>query len=155
VIKRAGISRRTFYELFPGKAAAFWAAHELALASLRAHVHSSYEPDSGWPERLEAATAAAFAWAAANRGRALLVCGQPFTAGPHAARCQDLLVAGLSKALGCRERVQGPRRVRRQAVIGGLASLVADRLSRGDGASLSTLPPALASFVLTASPSSR
>ena len=152
-LRAAGISRRTFYDLFSGKAEAFWAAYEGARGSLFDHVRSSLRPGSEWPERLEATIASVCSWSAADRERALLVCGQSFTAGPHAARCHDALVAGFVSMLG--RQHAGPPSVREEAVIGGIATLIADRLGRNDSASLDTLPPTLTSFVVAVYPSCR
>lgn len=149
IVRAAGISRRTFYELFSGKADAFWAAHEGARESLFAQIRSPVRTEVGWPERMETAIASACNWAAADRERALLVCGQSFTAGPHAARCHDILVTGFGSSLCARpeDGAAAPSPVRREAMIGGLATVFADRLSRGDPGSVLALAQALSAFV--------
>jgi AcrR family transcriptional regulator len=54
VIKRAGVSRKTFYELFDDKEDCFLAAFEVAAGALIKVTNDGYEsaPDASWPDRL-------------------------------------------------------------------------------------------------------
>jgi AcrR family transcriptional regulator len=49
VIERAGVSRQSFDEIFPGKEACFLAAYDAAVDFLLGHVTSAYEAAAGQP----------------------------------------------------------------------------------------------------------
>jgi AcrR family transcriptional regulator len=55
IVQRAGVSRRTFYELFDDREDCFLAAFERALAYASERVLSAYEAQRGWRERIRAA----------------------------------------------------------------------------------------------------
>jgi AcrR family transcriptional regulator len=57
VIKRAGVSRKTFYELFEDKEACFLAAYDVALGKLYRGTSGAFEsgPSEAWAERIRVA----------------------------------------------------------------------------------------------------
>ena len=56
ITERAGVSRRTFYDLFADKQACFLAAYDATIDRLFTVVSSAYgRPDRPWPERVAAA----------------------------------------------------------------------------------------------------
>jgi AcrR family transcriptional regulator len=57
VCKRAGVSRRTFYDLFGDREACFLAAFELAIEQLTDKVAPAYARDGRWSERVRSALA--------------------------------------------------------------------------------------------------
>lgn len=151
IIGLAGVSRRTFYELFAGKGEAFRAAHAEALALLAERVGAACETQLDWPRRVAAAIAAALEWAAGEQYRASLIVGGPLNAGPHTAYCHDRLVANFAPAL--RRSRQTPVvsifPTQEEALLAGLAGIVAARLRAGRAASLPALAPELIEFALT------
>src|SRR5215470_2187618 len=56
IIQRAGLSRKTFYELFEDKEACFLAAYDLVFGRLYAKTQEAFDKAAGrpWPERVEA-----------------------------------------------------------------------------------------------------
>jgi AcrR family transcriptional regulator len=54
IVKSAGLSRATFYELFKGKEACFLAAYEATLANLREATLAGAEKAEDWAERIRA-----------------------------------------------------------------------------------------------------
>jgi AcrR family transcriptional regulator len=151
IIEPAGISRRTFYDLFDGKADAFTAAHEEALALLWARAHPACEREREWPRRVVAAVEAVAEWVAANPLRAHLLVVEPLTAGPGVGYCHDALVSRFAPSLrqgktAC--RVDLPPSYE-EILLGGISGVVASRLAQGKAASLPTIAPQLAEFLLT------
>jgi AcrR family transcriptional regulator len=55
VVARAGVSRKTFYELFESRDDCFLAVLEEALAQMAGVARPAYEQEGGWSERLRAA----------------------------------------------------------------------------------------------------
>jgi AcrR family transcriptional regulator len=151
ILGPAGVSRRTFYELFAGKADAFCAAHDEALGLLGEQVQIACEGEREWPRKVAAAIAAALRWAAADPVRAHLIAAEPLTAGPNLAYCHDLLLArfGPGLRLGCGETGVELSETGQAALLGGVARVVALRLRAGHAARLPDLAPELTQIVLS------
>lgn len=152
IVELAGVSRRTVYELFDGKAAIFRAAHAGALAALRRRLREADSAGMPGPPQPDAALAALLAWAAAEPAPALLVFAPALVAGPHASRVRKRLFALLGPSLGVPASRHDALPPLAEALLGGLAELVAGRLLAGDAATLPGLAPALARFVLAYRP---
>jgi AcrR family transcriptional regulator len=75
VVERAGISRRTFYELFEDREGCFLAALDEAIAYASRYVLETYDPSARWNVRLRNALASLLAFLDAERdvGRLLVV----------------------------------------------------------------------------------
>ncbi|HET6571037.1 MAG TPA: TetR/AcrR family transcriptional regulator [Solirubrobacterales bacterium] len=149
IIEPAGVSRRTFYELYPGKQGAFLAAHEGALAELTERV-SVATGSLPWRRAVEAAIAAALAFAAASPERALLLAGDGFAVGPWAAYAHDALLARFGPSLGLGRALSSTAKppTLEAALIGGIAGVVADRLRTGRSRELRGLDARLTEFAL-------
>ncbi len=150
IIDRAGVSRRTFYELYAGKEKAFCASHSEAMALLAEEVRVACEVEAEWQGKTAAAIDAALRWAADEPHRAHLIAAEPFTAGPRPAYCHDLLVERFAPLLR-RGRRQSPLELPpslEAGLIGGLAGVVATHLRAGEAAALPDRAPSLTRFVL-------
>src|ERR1022692_1241657 len=55
IVERAGVSRRTFYELFADREACFVAAIDDAMARASHHVLAAYDPGARWVQRVRSA----------------------------------------------------------------------------------------------------
>ncbi|MFZ1926673.1 MAG: TetR/AcrR family transcriptional regulator, partial [Solirubrobacteraceae bacterium] len=55
IVTRSGVSRRTFYEVFPDVRECLLAALEESLAHARARVREAYDPDAPWRVRIRLA----------------------------------------------------------------------------------------------------
>ena len=123
VVARAGVSRRTFYELFDDRESCFLAALDDAIARASECVVPAYESGDGWAERLRLALAALLSFLDVERG-----VGQ-------------LLIVG---SLGA-----GPRAIeRRQRVLAQIITAV--ELGRSEGKAASGLPPLTAEGIVGA-----
>ena len=149
IVKRAGVSRRTVYDLFDGKDAIFRAAHSGALASLRRRLRNA----GSRPVRLDAALDALLTWAVAEPDPALLVVAPALVAGPNVGLARERLFAVLGPSLGLpAPRSTTGRPSLPEALLGGLAEVIAGRLLGGDSTTLPSLAPALSHFILAYRP---
>lgn len=154
VVERAGVSRRTVYDLFDGKEAIFRAAHTRALASLRRRLRdagSVGDSKAACPD-ITLTLVALLAWATAEPAQALLVFVPALVAGPHAAATRERLFATLGPPLGVGASGRGAPHLICEALLGGLAELIAARLLSGDVSTLPSLAPSLTGFILAYRP---
>jgi AcrR family transcriptional regulator len=150
LLGRAGLSRRTYYELFEDKEACFLAAYDGAVEMLVRRVIAAYESREDWPERAAAGLAALLETLAAEPALARLSLVDIGNAGPAAQRryraaiqrLTPLFEEGRDYAPGGRAL---PANTSRMA-IGGVTGLIADELVAGRAEQL----PGLLSDVLFA-----
>lgn len=84
VVARAGVSRRTFYELFEDRGECFLAGFDGSVAQASRYVLDSYDPKAGWAERLRTALAGLLSFLTYERGAAQLLIVGSLGAGPRA-----------------------------------------------------------------------
>jgi len=151
LIGQAGISRRTFYELFEGKAEAFLGAHAGALDRLDHAVGSACSGEDDWPRRVRAGVGAVLEFAADDPTSMRLSAGEPFIAGPHLPHCQETLLVRFGTLLraGSRYADGEPPEILEAGLIGGVASVVLTRLRGGSAAPAEELAPQLTEILLT------
>lgn len=101
IVARAGVSRRTFYEMFADREECFLAAFDEAVGRAGAGVVPAYEAACDWCERIRAALAALLGFLDANPGACALLVVEVLGAGPQAlqrrARIMDVLIAGIDE----------------------------------------------------------
>jgi AcrR family transcriptional regulator len=150
-VRLAGVSRRTFYELFADKEEAFLAAHEEVLAHLTARIAAVAGSERSWPLAVAAGISTALEVAATDTDRALLLIGEPLTGGPRAAYSHDLVVARFAPALrlGRSTSAVGLPPTLEEALLGGILGVVGARLRARRSAELLSMAPSLAEFALT------
>jgi AcrR family transcriptional regulator len=153
LIDRAGVSRRTFYQLFDDKIDCVFAAHERAFERLSEVIVAACKAQVSWPDRVAGAIAASLAFAVESPGDAQLVVVTCHTASEpklasrgHAAheKLADLLRAGRTQA----EVAHAPPELTEQAVVGAAMAVVGARLLAEEVATLPLLAPELTQVVL-------
>jgi AcrR family transcriptional regulator len=154
-IARAGISRRTFYEIFGSSEEGVLAALESALVRARERVIPAYSSaEGGWSEQIRAGLAALLVLldAEPDTGKLLLVESQ--FAGPVARERRRRVLARIAEALDRgRAEAKGafvPPQLAAEMLVGGLAGVLGARLShprRGDSL-LDLLGPLMSIVVL-------
>jgi AcrR family transcriptional regulator len=154
LIVRAGVSRRTFYQLFDDKIDCVFAAHERAFERLGRVLVDACRTELVWPDRVAAAIAAALAFAVESPSEAQLIVVACHTASEpklasrgHAAHemLADLLRAGRQQA----EVAHVPPELTEQAVVGAAMAVVGSRLLAGEVDGLPLLAPELTQVILT------
>jgi AcrR family transcriptional regulator len=154
LIVRAGVSRRTFYQLFDDKIDCVFAAHERAFERLSKVIVDACRAEVAWPDRVAGAIGASLAFAVRSPSEAQLIVVACHTASEpklasrgHAAheKLADLLRVGRQQA----EVGHTPPELTEQAVIGAAMAVVGTRLLAGDVATLPLLAPELTQVILT------
>jgi AcrR family transcriptional regulator/DNA-binding MarR family transcriptional regulator len=134
IVARAGVSRRTFYELFEDSAACLLAALDEAIATAAARVDGVYRADARWRERIRAALAALLDLLDEQPeiGRLLVV--ESLAAGPGALRRRARALAALVAAVD-EGRAEGragvaPGPLTAEGVVGGALAVIHARIAR-------------------------
>ena len=147
IVERAGISTKTFYELFGGKDACVLAAHRAYAGQLGAALAEAWEGSGPWAERVRAALAAALAYGeqAPAPLRFLLLdaptAGRPLLA--ERRRAAAPLVEGLREGRG---QAAGLPPLTEEMLLSALAWRIGVALE--DDGALAPLAPSLAEFAL-------
>lgn len=154
VIEVAGVSRTTFHEMFPDKAACFLEAYDAVIDVLVAHVTSAYEAAAGepWPDRIAAGLRALVELLAAESDIARMAMVEVTVAGEEARERYRAAVARFAPFLeeGRAHSGQGeelPVDTARLA-IGGATSMIFDEVRAGRGPEMERILPDLVFAVL-------
>jgi AcrR family transcriptional regulator len=154
IVARAGVSRRTFYQLFADREDCFLAALDQAVALAAAEASASYEAEAKWVDGIRAALYALLALFDEQPTLARLLIVQTLGGGPRAIQRRGDVLAELSAAV---ERGRGQARASEaaltpltaEAIVGGALSLVHSRICEGGSAPLVDLArPLMAMIVL-------
>jgi AcrR family transcriptional regulator len=148
IAEAAKISRRTFYEHFEGKEDCFLAAYEMIDEHVRTSMLAAGDRAAPWPEQLEARLAALLDVLSRDLAVARFYLTEPLAAGGEiSARYRDAMQL-LAETI---RPPDGPAdtdvEVRDQALMGGIATLIARRLNAGEPHRLPDLLPDLAALV--------
>jgi AcrR family transcriptional regulator len=95
VIRHAGVSRKTFYELYAGKEECFVAVYERELERLLAATLQAFAGNEPWVDRLRTALGVLLGALAADPGAARICFVEILTAGPHALERRSAAMSGL------------------------------------------------------------
>jgi AcrR family transcriptional regulator len=91
VVRRAGVSKKTFYEHFADKEDCFLAAYEAASEELLERVREAHASHEDWPERTRAGVRAYLRWLAAEPALARVFLIEVAAAGPQALERREAL----------------------------------------------------------------
>lgn len=148
VIKRAGVSRETFYQLYPDKLAAFLTAFDFVGEVLLDRLSKAIDGDGDPLTRLERGVDAYLESLAAEPGYARLFLVEVYAAGPEAmARrtvIQQRIVDALVELLGARSDAA---RTTCQVLVAAVSALVTGPLVADDVDGLRALGPQILAHV--------
>lgn len=133
--REAGISRTTFYGLFPDKEACFFAAYDNTVDGLVRRISQAYEAEDRWPDRARAGLQTLLEALAADPAQARLALVDVAAAGPAAQRRLRAAIQRLTPffddgrdfAAGGRNLPGNTSRMAAGAVVG----LISDELVAG------------------------
>jgi AcrR family transcriptional regulator len=138
VVMRAGVSRRTFYELFADRDECFMAALEQAIGRARARVLPAYEEPGRWQERIRAGLGAALEFMDEEPVMARLCVVEALGGGPRALERRRELIAALIAVVDEGRAAQSGARAARplppltaEGVVGAVLSILHARLLAG------------------------
>jgi AcrR family transcriptional regulator len=152
VIGQAGVSRRTFYDLFADKQQCFLVAYELVMDRLYAAVEAAYwAGERPWPQRMASGLVALLELLAAEPVFARLVMVEVLAAGRTALERRDAQLRRFEAffgpgRVGLPAALPEPQLLAR-AVVGGLSEVLYTRIVSGD---TEGLPDAAADLVYCA-----
>jgi AcrR family transcriptional regulator len=150
---RAGVSKSDFYKQFESKDACFLAAYDDAIERIRARMLAACEQAENWAAGVLAGLAALLDLLAAEPAQAGLVLVEGLRAGRGVYdRYQVALqsfVPHLRDGAPAPPGGEPPPEATEEAVVGGIASLLARRVLAGETAKLGEFLPEIAEFALT------
>jgi AcrR family transcriptional regulator len=150
VTSRAGVSSRTFYEVFDNKQQCFLSTYDYIAAAVIRRLEQAREEVDTWPDAAEASIHALFEAAARNPAAARLSLLEINALGPAGIQRREASVARYEDFI--RETLpQGASRgsvadAVVKAVVGGLIRVLHSHVLRGEGAKLPAVVPDLAEW---------
>jgi AcrR family transcriptional regulator len=99
VVARAGVSRRTFYDLFADREECFLAAFEEAIGRVDARVAQAYLREDGWRERMRVGLSALLSFLDEEPALARLCVVESLAAGPRVLARRAVLLRTLVRAV--------------------------------------------------------
>lgn len=163
ICKRAGVSRRTFYDLFDDREDCFIAAFELAIDRVGAHVVSAIESQvpvpgknpgaraTNWRVRLRASLVALLGFFEVESNIARLCLVETLKGGPEALERRRAIVETLAAAVDeGRAKAKGadPPPLTAESLVGGAVSVIHTRLVGQDRGTLLDLVNPLMSMIV-------
>ena len=144
VVWRAGVSRKTFYELFGGKDDCFAATYEHWLDWLLDTALDAFETQELWVDRLRAALIALLGALAREPEVARLCFAEAMAAGEQAAQRRDAWMAAFATVFDFPEGPKGPLgEALRTGRVSELSELLRREIAAGHARRLSELAPEL------------
>jgi AcrR family transcriptional regulator len=148
IIKRAGVSRETFYQLYPDKLAAFLAAFDLVGEVLLERLRASLDEPGEPIERFERAVNTYLDTLASEPGYARLFLVEVHAAGPEAMARRTVIQLGIVDALvELLDARSDADRFTCQMLVAAVSALVTGPLVAGDVDALRRLAPPILAHV--------
>jgi len=156
ICKRAGVSRRTFYDLFVDREACFVAALELAIEQISARVAPAYtrsgrtQRTHGWRVRVRDALTVLLGLFDSEPGLARMCVVETLKGGPQVLAWRRAALQRLVEAIdeARAESKSAPPPLTAEGTVGGVLSVIHTRLSEPDHPPLVTLVNPLMSMIV-------
>jgi AcrR family transcriptional regulator len=152
VVSRAGVSRRTFYEVFADREDCFLGAFEEGIAQASRYALDSYDPAAAWAERIGMALAALLSFLDAHRDVGLLLIVGSLGAGTSALerrrRVVAQIVAVVDEGRAGSKSVADLPPLAAEGIVGGVLSVLHSRLLEESGERLLDLTGPLMSMIV-------
>jgi AcrR family transcriptional regulator len=152
VVERAGISRRTFYEIFSDREDCFLAAFDDAIERIAQRVVPAYQRPGKWRERIRASLVELLSFLDGDPGTGRLVVVETLGAGRGALERRGLVLAQIISAVdeGRREAKGGaePPPLTAEGIAGAVLSVIHGRMVERDRKPLIELVNPLMSMIV-------
>jgi AcrR family transcriptional regulator len=152
VVERAGVSRRTFYELFEDREECFLAALDDAIERAGRCVLDAYDPQARWVQRVRTALIAFLQFLDGEHGTGRLLIVGSLGAGAGALERRRIVLAQIVAAIDMgraeSKNGQGLPPLTGEGVIGGVLSVLHSRLVQSDPGSLVELTGPLMGMIV-------
>jgi AcrR family transcriptional regulator len=152
ICKRAGVSRRTFYEMFDDRDACFLAATEAGVERIGEQVLAAYESEARWRERIRAGLAALLGCLDGDPALARLLIAETLKGSPAVLAYRKGVLGRLSAMVdeGRSEARSGaqPVPLTAEITVGGVLAVLHARLLDRDPPSLCELTSPLTGMIV-------
>jgi len=153
VVARAGVSRRTFYEIFESREDCFLAAFDQGIAGASRYVADAYDPRTPWVDRIRTAVSGLLGFLDTERVIGKLLVVESLGMGTAALERRQRVTAELVAVVddGRKDAKNGSRLppLTAEGVVGGALSVLHSRLLvRGGGSLLELTGPLMSMIVL-------
>jgi AcrR family transcriptional regulator len=153
VVRGAGVSRRTFYELFPNKDAVFLEAYDQVANLLLAGVRAAYEGETGFGPRVTAGFRAFLELLEASPAFARMCIVEVMAAGPEAVAKRTAVMGEFARLIEENAASEldshgSVPRMHAQTIVAGAYEAVYRLIAAGETDELSTLLPDLVESAL-------
>ena len=153
VVRGAGVSRRTFYELFPNKDAVFLEAYDQVANLLLAGVRAAYEGETGFGPRVTAGFRAFLELLEASPAFARMCIVEVMAAGPEAVAKRTAVMGEFARLIEENAASEldshgSVPRMHAQTIVAGAYEAVYRMIAAGETDELSTLLPDLVESAL-------
>jgi AcrR family transcriptional regulator len=152
VVERAGVSRRTFYELFCDVDECLLAAIDDGVECARRRVGAAYDPGAPWRVRVRAGLVALLGLFDEQPALARLLLVESLAGGPAAlalrARALQPLIAVVEEGRFQSKHATSVPALAGESVVGGVCSLVSTRIVQGTDRPLTSLASELTSMIV-------
>jgi AcrR family transcriptional regulator/DNA-binding MarR family transcriptional regulator len=153
VTGRAGVSRRTFYEVFEDREACFLAAFDQAITEMHTLAAAAWEGGTNWRGQIRAALAALLQFLDEQPGIGSLVIVEALGAGPrvlaHRARLLSQLASVVDQGRSHVVSRRQPPPLTAEALVGAVFGLIHARLLESPREPLSNLASPLVGMIVT------
>jgi AcrR family transcriptional regulator len=151
IVKRAKVSRKTFYENFDSKEKCFLVTQEEGMAMALERVIAAAGAFEGWPQQVRAGLVAFLDYVVEEPALARTCMVEALSAGPIAARCheesQQAFVSLLRLGRNVSQAAELPEALE-EAIVGGVFWIVYQRLVSSAIGEITTMLPELVEFTL-------
>jgi AcrR family transcriptional regulator len=152
IVKRAGVSRATFYENFENREDCLLACFAEAEGEVRQRIAEAEAEASDWPEQVRAALVAFLGFVAANPALARTCLVESVSAGPAALESYEGALQSFAPLFrggrGFRDAEGELPETLEDMIVGGVVWMVRQRLLRGEVEQLPELLPTMLEFAL-------
>jgi AcrR family transcriptional regulator len=152
VVKRASVSRTTFYDYFDNREACLVATVDAAASEIRRRVNAASAAEADWPAQVRAGLEAFLDYVAENPALARTAMVESVTAGPAAVEHYERLMRTFSPGLALgRNRdgaTDGLPETLEDSIVGGIVWMVHQRLMRNEIEEIPALLPTMLEFSL-------
>ena len=152
IVERAGVSRRTFYELYKDREACFLGAFDDAYARATRYVLDGYDPGAKWVERVRLALTNLLGFLEVERGAGQLLIVGSLGAGHTALQRRK---RGIAQIIGLVEQGRSESKtgaelppLTAEGIVGGVLSVLHSRLLDDEAESLVSLTGPLMSMIV-------
>src|SRR5262245_1468147 len=149
VLMRAGMSSRTFYEVFDNREQCFLAAYDRARSSALARMGRDCNPQETWSDAVQAILAGLLGYMASHPELARLLVVEPAAAGPAGLERHERTMRAITERLVSSRASAGDDglRLRCEATVGAVHRILHARLVDGRAGELPELAPELTTVV--------